>query len=220
MSIRKELIKYCHLVYERGYVAAYDGNLSVRLDTNKILITPSGVCKGDLTEEQLIEIDLEGNVINGGGKPSTEYKIHTLAYKERKDIDAVLHAHPVNATALAALGEGLTQPVFPEVILSLGKIPLCKYGTPSSDDLPNSMKPYIEYAWAMLFENHGAVTFGKNIKGAYFRMEKLEHASEILVKARSIGRVKTISHVKLKELYDIAEDTYGIKIHPKSRMDY
>lgn len=220
MSIKSDLIKYCHKVYAKGYVAAYDGNLSVRTEPNKVLITPSGVCKGDLKEEDLIEIDLEGNVLSGSGKPSTEYKIHTLAYKERKDIDAVVHAHPVNATAFAALGEGLTQPVFPEVILSLGKVPLCSYGTPSTDELPNSMKPHIDYAWAMLLENHGAITFGKNIKGAYFRMEKLEHASEILIKARSVGRVKTISHLKLKELYDIAEDTYGIKINKKSRMDY
>lgn len=220
MSVRSELIRYCHKVYEKGYVAAYDGNLSVRLEPNRILITPSGVNKGDLREEDLIEITLEGEVLAGSKKPSTEYKIHTLAYKERKDVNAVLHAHPVNATAIATLGEGLTQPVFPEVVLSLGKVPLCKYATPSTEELPNSMKNHIDYAWAMLFENHGAVTFGKTIKGAYFRMEKLEHASEIILKARSVGRVKTIPLMKLKELYDIAEDTYGIRINDRERMDY
>lgn len=220
MSIRSELIKFCHKVYEKGFVAAYDGNLSVRIDPNKILITPSGVCKGDLTEENLIEIDYNGRPLSGSKKPSTEFKIHTLAYKNRKDVNAVVHAHPVNATALAAIGEGITQPIFPEVILSLGKVPLCKYGTPSTDQLPDSMLPHIEFAWALLLENHGAVSFGKNIEDAYFKMEKLEHASEVLIKAKSIGRVKTLPLQKLKELYDIAESAYGIKINKKSRMDY
>lgn len=220
MSIRSELIKFCHKVYERGFVAAYDGNLSVRIDPNKILITPSGVCKGDLTEENLIEIDYNGCPLSGSKKPSTEFKIHTLAYKNRKDVNAVVHAHPVNATALATIGEGITQPIFPEVILSLGKVPLCKYGTPSTDQLPDSMLPHIEYVWALLLENHGAVTFGKNIEDAYFKMEKLEHAAEVLIKAKSTGRIKTLPLQKLKELYDIAESTYGIKINKKSRMDY
>lgn len=220
MSIISELIEFCHKVYEKGYVAAYDGNLSVRLDSERILITRAGICKGDVTEDDLVEIDYEGNVVNGSGKASTESKIHLLAYKNRKEINAVVHCHPIHATAFASLGEGFTQPIFPEVILSLGKVPLCKYATPSTDQLPDSMKPHIDYAWAMLLENHGAVTFGKNIKGAYFRMEKLEHAAQILYAARSIGREKTIPLLKLKELYDIAESAYGIKIDKKSRMDF
>lgn len=220
MSIRSDLIKFCHKVYDKGFVAAYDGNLSLRVDPNKILITPSGVCKGDLAEEDLIEIDYDGRPLSGAKKPSTEFKIHTLAYKNRKDVNAVVHAHPVNATALATIGEGISQPIFPEVILSLGKVPLCKYGTPSTDQLPDSMLSHIEYAWALLLENHGAVSFGKDIEDAYFKMEKLEHASEILIKAKSIGRIKTLPLQKLKELYNIAESTYGIKINKKSRMDY
>ncbi|MCZ7603534.1 MAG: class II aldolase/adducin family protein [Melioribacteraceae bacterium] len=220
MSIRSELVKYCHKVYEKGFVAAYDGNLSIRLDSSKILITPSGKCKGEIREEDLIEIDYDGNVVSGSGKASTESKIHLLAYKRRSDIDAVVHCHPVHATAFAAIGEGFTTPIFPEVILSLGKVPLCKYSTPSTDELPKSMEPYIDFAYALLFENHGAVTFAKTIKGAYFRMEKLEHAAQILSVARSMGREKTIPNLKLKELYNIAESTYGIKINKNSRMDY
>lgn len=220
MSVRTELIKFCHKVYEKGFVSAYDGNLSIRLDSTKILITPSGKNKGDLTEEDLIEIDYDGNVISGNGKASTESKIHLLAYKNRKDIDAVIHCHPIHATAFATLGEGFTTPVFPEVILSLGKVPLCKYSTPSTDELPKSMEPHIDYAWAMLLENHGAVTFAKSIQGAYFRMEKLEHAAHTLYVTRAMGRERTIPLLKLKELYEIAESTYGINIHKKSRMDF
>ena len=220
MSERTELVKYCHKVYEKGYVAAYDGNLSIRLDEKRVLITPSGICKGDVREEDLVEIDYEGNLLSGNGKASTESKIHLLAYKHRQDIDAVVHCHPIHASAFAALGEGFTTPVFPEVILSLGKVPLCKYATPSTDELPKSMEPYIDYAWAMLLENHGAITFAKSIHGAFFRMEKLEHAAQILSVARSMGREKTIPLVKLKELYNIAESTYGIKINKKLRMDF
>ena len=220
MSIKSELVEYCHKVYEKGYVAAYDGNLSVRLDDERLLITRSGVNKGDVQEEDLVEVDYDGNLLDGNGKASTETKIHLLAYKNRRDVSAVIHCHPIYATAFATMGEGFTQPVFPEVVLSLGKVPLCKYATPSTDGLPESMEPHIDYAWALLLENHGAVTFGKNLKGAFFRMEKLEHAAQTLHTVRSMGREKIIPLLKLKELYNIAESTYGIKINKKSRMDF
>lgn len=220
MSIRNDLIEICHKVYNKGFVTAYDGNLSVRIDQTKILITPSGKCKGELSEDDLLEIDYSGSLLSGNGKVSTEVKIHLLAYQKRDDINSVIHCHPVYSSAFAATGEGLTRPVFPEVILSLGKVPLCRYGTPSTDELPNSMLPYIDFAWAMLLENHGAVTFGKNIKGAYFRMEKLEHSAHTLIVSRMLGREKTIPHNKLKELYSIAQEVYGIKIDKRNRMDY
>ena len=217
MSLRSDLIKYCHKVYEKGFVSAYDGNLSVKIDERKILITPSGKCKGELEEKDLLEIDYEGHLINGSGKVSTEVKIHLLAYKKRKDIEAVVHCHPTYATAFATAGEGFVRPVFPEVILSLGKIPLCKYGTPSTDELPDSMLPFIDYSWAMLFENHGAITFGKCIKGAYYRMEKLEHAAKTIFTARQLGTLRKLNNNDLQKLYKAAEETYGISINQKLR---
>ncbi len=220
MSLREELTLYCHKVYEKEYVSAYDGNLSARIDNKRILITPSGKCKGEIKEDDLLEIDYDGNLLEGKGKVSTEVKIHLLVYKLRKDIHSVIHCHPPYSTAFAALGEGLNRPVFPEVILSLGKVPLCKYGTPSTDELPNSMLPYVDFSWAFLLENHGAVTIGKNVKGAYFRMEKLEHAAKTLFIARLLGREKTIPLQKLKELYSLAEEVYGIKIDDRNKMDY
>lgn len=220
MSVKSELVETCHRVYEKGYVSAYDGNLSVRLDDQRILITPSGKSKGEIEESDLVISDYNGRLVEGSGKVSTEVKIHLLAYKERPEVNAVIHCHPIYATAFATAGEGFNLPVFPEVVLALGKVPLCKYATPSTDELPNSIKPYIEYSWAFLLENHGALTIGKNIKGAYYRMEKLEHAAKTLFIARSLGREKTIPLVKLKELYDIAEETYGIKINKRNRLDY
>lgn len=218
MLLKSELVKYCRKVYEKGFVSAYDGNLSVKIDDNKILVTPSGKCKGEVEEEDLIEVDLNGNKLSGSSKISTEIKIHLLAYQKRKDVWAVIHCHPIYATAFATAGEGFTRPVFPEVILSLGKVPLCKYATPSTDELPNSMLPYIDYSWAMLFENHGAVTFGKNLKGAYFRMEKLEHAAHTLFAARLLGREKNIPLNKVRELYSLAKETYGIQIDERNKI--
>jgi len=218
-NARAELVDACHKVYEKGFVTAYDGNLSARLDSERILITPSGKCKGEIEAADLLEIDYRGNLVGGRGKVSTEAKIHLLAYTKRKDIDAVIHCHPVYSTAFATAGEGFTRGVFPEVILALGKVPLCKYGTPSTEELPNSMLPYIEFSWAMLFENHGAITFGKNIKGAYYRMEKLEQSAKTLYIARTLGREKNLPLLKVKQLYNIAESTYGIKIDPRNRVD-
>lgn len=220
MSLRYELTEICHKVYENGFVSAYDGNLSARIESDKLLITPSGKCKGEVQESDLLVIDMEGNLLEGSGKVSTEALIHLLAYKKRADVNSVIHCHPVYSTAFATLGEGFTRPVFPEVILALGKVPLCKYGTPSTEELPGSMLPFIDYSWAFLLENHGAVTLGKTIKGAYFRMEKLEHSAHTLFAARMLGREKTIPLLKLKELYSIAESTYGIKIDKRNRMDY
>lgn len=216
MSLKSELVEACHKVYAKGFVSAYDGNLSVRTNRKTILITPSGKCKGEISEKDLIEIDYKGTILKGMGKISTETKLHLLAYQKRDDINSVIHCHPIHATALATAGEGMTNPVFPEVILSLGPVHLCKYATPSTNELANSTLPFIKFAWALLLENHGAVTFGKNIKEAYYRMEKLEHAAHTLIMTRIIGKEKIISSSKLKQLYSIAEKVYGIKVNKKN----
>ncbi|MCF8414499.1 MAG: class II aldolase/adducin family protein [Melioribacteraceae bacterium] len=220
MTAKEELAKVCNLVYEKGYVAAFDGNLSIRVGSNRILITPSGKNKGEIKPDDLLLIDLSGNTIEGDGEPSTESKIHLFGYKYRPEVNAIVHAHPIFATAFATIGESLNKPVFPEVVLTLGKVPLCKYATPSTEQVTDSMQSHIEYAWAFLLENHGAVSFGKSIMDAFYKMEKLEHACKILAIARTLGRERQIPLLKLKELYSIAESTYGINIHPKNRMDY
>ncbi|MBU0559983.1 MAG: class II aldolase/adducin family protein [Bacteroidetes bacterium] len=217
MSLRKELTLACHKVYDKGFVAAYDGNLSCRIDEERILITPTRKSKGQIEEEDLLEIDLTGRIISGVGKASTENKIHTFIYNNRPEVKSVIHCHPIYATALATSFIGMNEPILPEVILGIGKIPLCKYATPSTDQMPESLKAHIEYAWAFLLMNHGAVTLGTSVEEAYFNMEKLEHAAQITYLCKTLGRPSILSRRNLDELYKVAEDTYGLKLDNKSK---
>jgi L-fuculose-phosphate aldolase len=210
MSEISRLVEICHKVYEKGFVSSFDGNVSVITPQNTILITRSAVCKGDVTEDDIMEIDAGGNILRGKGKISTEYKVHLYAYSRRPEVNAVVHCHPVYATAFAASGEGLMKNVFPEVILTLGKVPLCKYTTPSTDDLPSSMEPYIEHSWAFLFQNHGAVTLGKSLRDAYFKMEKLEHTAKTIFISRMLGGETEIPREKILELLNLSKGTYGL----------
>jgi L-fuculose-phosphate aldolase len=210
MSAKKKLVEICHKVYEKGFVAAQDGNISFRTPANTVLITRSGICKGDVKEKDIVEIDLDGKVLVGKSKISTEHKIHLYAYKKRKEINAVVHCHPVYSTAFALSGKGLVEHYLPEVLLTLGKVPLCKYATPSTKEVPLSLEPHINYAWAMLLENHGAVTFGKTLEDAYFKMEKLEHAAKIILLAKLIGNPRVLSKKNINDILKISADTYGI----------
>lgn len=216
MSSKQKLIEVCRKIYEKGFVAAYDGNISIATAQNTFLITRSAVCKGEVTSDDILEIDSSGNILNGSGKISTEYKIHLFAYSRRPEVNAVIHCHPVYATAFASIGEGLTGNYFPEVILTLGKVPLCKYAAPSTDELPLSMEPYIDFAWAFLLQNHGAVTFGKNLIDAYNKMEKLEHTAKILFTAKLLGGAKEIPADKVKELINLSKDAYGIDVDQRN----
>lgn len=210
MPLKKKLVEICHKVYVKGFVEAYDGNISSRTENNTVLITKSGICKGNVTVNDIIEIDLNGKIISGKGKISTEHKIHLYAYQKRKEVNAVVHCHPVYATAFALIGEGLEKHYLPELLLTIGKVPLCKYATPSTKQVPESLEPYINYSWAMLLQNHGAVTLGKTLDDAYFKMEKLEHAAKITLLARLIGKPKELSKKNINEILKISQGTYGI----------
>jgi L-fuculose-phosphate aldolase len=210
MSEKTKLVEICRKVHEKGFVSATDGNISTVTPDNTFLITRSGISKGDVTEDDILEIDAAGKILNGKGKLSTEFKMHLFAYSRRREVNAVVHCHPVYATAFAACGVDFSKHIFPEVILTLGKIPLCKYATPSTDALPLSMEPYIDFAWAFLLQNHGAVTLGLNLDDAYNKMEKLEHAAHTIFAAKLLGGEKEISFEKVKELINLARETYGI----------
>lgn len=216
MSLIKDLVKYSNKTYEKGFVAATDGNLSVRLDNNRIAITKSGLCKGDVTESDIIVVDLDGNKLEGEGKPSSELKIHLLAYNKRKDINAIVHSHPIYVTAFATANLDFTDPVFPEVILTIGPVHLCKYGTPSTEELPNSMLPFIENSWAVILQNHGLVTFGIDLVSAYNRTEKLEHAAKTILVSRILGGENVLNNDQVNKLYSISMKTWGIKPLSKS----
>ncbi len=215
MSLREEFIRVCHKVYEKGFVSAYDGNISAVTPDNTFLITRSGVNKGDVTDKDILEIDASGKVLKGEGKVSTEYKLHFFAYSRRKEINAIVHCHPTYATAFATAGEELPHYVFPEVLLTIGKVPLCRYATPSTEELPKSLMPYIDFAWAFMLQNHGALTLGKSLEDAYYKMEKLEHSAKTLYLAKMIGKVNPLSTGQINELLSIAEEAYGIKTDKK-----
>ena len=211
MSLVDELVKVCRKVYENKFVSAYDGNISVRNSADTFLITRSGVCKGEVTDNDILEIDTSGKIVNGSGKVSTENKLHLYAYSKRPEVKAVVHCHPIYASAFAIFGEGLTKHILPEVILTLGKVPLCDYATPSTDELPKTLEPYINYSWAFLLRNHGAVTLGKDLKDAYFKMEKLEHTAKIIFLARLLGGEKELHLEKVQDLLKISKETYSIE---------
>ena len=216
MSEIDKLISVCHKVYEKRFVSANDGNVSLITSDNTVLITRSGISKGEITEKDVLEFDFNGRHLKGEGKITTEFKLHLYAYSKRKDVNAVVHCHPIHATAFSLLGEGLVKHYFPEVILTLGKVHLCKYATPSTNDLPLALDPYIEYGWAFLLQNHGAMTLGKNVDDAYYKMEKLEHAAETLFKARLLGNPNELSAEDVKRLMEISEETYGITQNPRN----
>ena len=161
MDIQIEMCEIGKRVYNRGMVAANDGNFSVKLSDNEFLCTPTGVSKGFMTPEYICKVDAEGNVIeaNEGFKPSSEIKMHMRVYKEREDVKAVVHAHPMYATTFAVCGLPLTEPIMPEAVLSLGTVPLAKYGTPSTIEIQDAVSEYLTYYDAVLLENHGALRY-------------------------------------------------------------
>lgn len=190
-------------VYEKGFVAANDGNISVRISENEFLITPTGVSKGFLTPEMIIKVDENGNVLEGDYKPTSEMKMHLLVYKERPDIQAVVHVHPPYATAFAIAGIPLDQAIMPESVVYLGTIPIAEYGAPSTEEVPNAVKKHVKNHQGVLLENHGALTWGKDLEHAYYLMESLEFTAKINWLAKQINGDRELSkqHVsRLKEM--------------------
>ncbi|HEY3252156.1 MAG TPA: class II aldolase/adducin family protein [Ignavibacteria bacterium] len=207
MSLKSELVYYSRLCYTKGFVAATDGNLSVRTRKNYILTTASEICKGRLNVKNLVKVDFNGKIIEGKKKPSSELKLHEYIYKNRKDVNAVVHTHPKFCTAFAAAGIALDKAVFPGVYLKLKKIPLAKYATPSTDEVPLSVKELISEFNAILLANHGLVTFGKTLEEAYFMTEKSEQFAEISFYARMLGGEKQLTRQQIEKLNRIKSKT-------------
>ena len=190
MNHRSGIVEAGRRLYNKNLIAGYEGNISVR-DKDRIIITPSGVCKGFLQESDLIELDLDGNLLSGNGKASSETKMHLKVYRYRPDVQAVVHAHPPTATGFACSGKGLDQSLTAETVLLMGTIPLVPYGTPSTDELPDNLDSYLKYN-AMLLANHGALTLGTTLDDAYFFMEQVEHYAKISLVANVLGTPNTL----------------------------
>ncbi|HTK81220.1 MAG TPA: class II aldolase/adducin family protein [Bacteroidota bacterium] len=212
---RDQLVKYlvdaCHRLYAKGFVAATDGNVSARLQNGNYLTTRSAINKGNVTPDDLLEVDQQGNVIpsHPAFKPSTELGMHLFIYAQRPDVQAIVHAHPPFATGFAAARQPLDSCVFPEVIAGLGAIPLADYATPSTVEVANSLAPFVKSADAILLANHGVVTYGVDVMDAYYKMEKVEHAAHITFVARMLGGEKPLSSEQIEKLRGISVSAYG-----------
>jgi L-fuculose-phosphate aldolase len=183
----------CRQLAERGLIAGQDGNVTVRLGPDRVLVTPRGFIKALLTAADMVEVDLSGRKRRGRGSPTSELDLHLRILRRRPDVGAVVHAHPPTATGFAVAGMGLDTFVLPELILQLGRVPVVAYGTPGTPDLGDCVEPYIAGHDGLLLANHGAVTVGPTLDAAWIRMESLEHAARIILVARALGRVTELS---------------------------
>ena len=202
-EIKKEICEVGHIMYELGFVAANDGNISVKVSENEYYCTPTGVSKRDLTPDMIIKVDKNGNKLEGKLNPSSEIKMHMRVYQKRPDVNAVVHAHPPVATAFTIAGVDLDQYILPEAVLTLGIVPTCEYGTPSTMEIPDSLEPYIQNHDAFLLKNHGALTVGCNLNKAFFLMEELEFNAKICKHAMELGAVHEIPNDQLMKLMDL-----------------
>ncbi|MGQ0647634.1 MAG: class II aldolase/adducin family protein [Gemmatimonadaceae bacterium] len=200
--IRREIVQVCKRLYERGLIAGPDGNVSVRLSADRILVTPAGMSKVDVTPEDLVELSLEGKHLRGARRASSEVAMHLRIYKRRSDVQAVVHAHPPIATGFAVAGESFSSCVLPEMIFQVGWVPLVPYATPGTPQLADAFEPFVATHDAFLMANHGATTVGHTLTLAHQRMESLEHSARILLTARILGRVNTLTAPQVEALVD------------------
>jgi L-fuculose-phosphate aldolase len=203
-TARREVVRVGKLMYERSYVVSSDGNVSVRLDDGRIVATPTQVNKGRMTEEMLAVTDIEGKPLDDR-RASSELAMHLLIYREREDVRAVCHAHPPHGSAFAVAGLAIDAPILSEVILTLGCVPLAEYGTPSTDELTEAMRPLVKHHNALLMANHGAVAYGSDVWQAFDRLETLEHTAKIAILARALGGARDLPPDSIEKLIDIRE---------------
>lgn len=204
-ELRQQIVEIGRRIYDRFFVAANDGNISARLPDGSILVTPTGVSKGTMSPLDLILVTPEGKVLEAapGRRPSSETPMHLAAYRLRPDVNAVVHAHPPVATGFAIAGEALDAPILPEIVLTVGSIPLVPYGTPAGVDLQNVVEPFIPTHDALLLANHGAVTFGEDLTRAFFRMESLELYARVLLVTRLLGARRDLSPEEIGALLSL-----------------
>jgi len=203
-TARREIVRVGKLMYERSYVVSSDGNVSVRLDDGRVVATPTQTSKGRMTEDGLAVTDLEGRALNDR-RASSELAMHLLIYRERADVRAVCHAHPPHGSAFAVAGLAIDRPILSEVILTLGCVPLAEYGTPSTEELTEAMRPLVRNHNALLMANHGAVAYGADVWQAFDRLETLEHTAKIAILARALGGARDLPPDSIEKLIEVRE---------------
>ena len=193
-------------MYKRGLVAANDGNISVKTSNGNLLITPTGISKGFMEPEMIVRINREGEKLDKNAPdPSSEAKMHIKVYQERDEVGAVVHAHPPHATAFAVAGKPLDKKILPEAIISLGTVPVAGYATPSTEEIPASIEEFLLDYNAVLLSNHGVLTWGEDLKQAYFRMETVEFYARIIMLTENLSERELTEEqiTKLMNAFDI-----------------
>ena len=206
---RADIVEVGRRLWERGFVASNDGNISVRLDERRLITTPKSVSKGFMTPDMMVITDLDGKRLAGEREPSSELKMHLEVYRNRPDARAVVHAHPPTATGFAVAGIALDRAVLAEVITTLGSIPLAEYATPSTEELPAAVRKYVKAHDGMLLASHGALALAGDVMSAYYRMETIEHFAKISLVARTLGRENVLSRGEVDRLQGL-RGMYGI----------
>jgi len=215
-DVAREIALCCRRLWQRGLIAGQDGNVSVRYRADRILVTPRGLLKSELTPDDMAEVDLDGRRVGGSRQATTELDLHLRVYRRRRDCGAVVHAHPPTATAFSVTGEGIPGNVLPEVTLLMGEVPLVPYATAGTPALGTAVEPFLDANEAVLLANHGAVTWGPTLAAARIRMESLEHAARILAAARSLGPITRLTPEQMTDL----ERLRGTPRHGQTNLGY
>lgn len=203
----KEILEVGRRMYDKNYVASNDGNISCKISENVLLATPTGVSKGFMTADMLVEMNLDGTVIRKGDlNPSSEMKMHLRVYNENPRVKAVVHAHPLMATTFAIAGISLDEPILTETLMSLGSVPVARYATPGTNEVPDSIAPFVNKYNAVLLANHGALTWGDSLMQAYYRLESVEYYANITMNTvYTLGRANRLSQDKMGALMQTRE---------------
>jgi L-fuculose-phosphate aldolase len=209
---RDEIVRYGRMLHERGFVAAMDGNLSVRLKNDRILVTPTAVSKGAMRPADMVIVNLDGKQVSGRRNVTSEIGMHLLVYRMRPDIQAIVHAHPPTATGFAAAGMALTEPLVCEVVIGLGCIPLARYGTPGTSELARTLEPFVPNYDAILMSNHGVVAYAETLEHAYMKMETVEHFAQIALVTHLLGRQQPLKKGEVDKLLVARAKYFGAKI--------
>ncbi len=220
--IKEQLCDICHKMWQLGWVAANDGNITVKLEDGTYLATPTGISKSYITPDKIVHIDNSGILLEESEyRPSSEIKMHLRCYEEREDVGAVLHAHPPVATGYAVANIALDEYSMIETVIALGSIPVTPYGTPSTYEVPEAIAPYLGAHDVVLLQNHGALAVGADLLTAYYRMETLELFAKISLNAHLLGGAKEISRenidrlISMREGYKVTGKHPGYKKYPK-----
>ena len=205
IEIKEQICDVCHKMWQLGWVAANDGNVTAMLDDGTLLATPTGMSKSFITPDKLIRIDRAGNILEApnGLRPSSETKMHLRCYDKRSDVRSVIHAHPPGATGFAVAHKAMDMYNMIEDVAAIGSVPLTPYGTPSTYEVPDAIEPYLEEHDVMLLENHGALAVGSDVITAFYRMESLELWAKITINAVILGGSRDISQENIQKLIDL-----------------